>query len=94
MNKKITNKQDTVWNIAQIGAGILVTFWFLSWFMGFINLQNYKWYIALLIIIAIITLVLVFKIKSLLRVLWALVLVLAVAVLTVMYALKDLRIQF
>ncbi len=67
MNKKVTNKQDAVWKIAQAGAGILAAFWFLSWLMGFINLQNYNWYIALLVIVAITSLVLAFKIKSLLR---------------------------
>lgn len=94
MNKKVTNKQDTVWKIAQAGAGTLVVFWFLSWLMGFINLQNYNWYIALLVIIAITSLVLVFKIKSLLRVLWVLVLVVAIAMFVLMYALKDFRIPF
>lgn len=94
MNKKITNKQDITWKIVQIGAGILIAFWFLSWIMGFIDLQTYNWYTALLVIIATIALVLVFKIKSLLRIMWVLVLVVAVAMLALMHTLKDFRIQF
>lgn len=80
--------------ITQWIVAVLAIIWLIGWLSDFIDDQNYDWYLALLTIIVVASLVLIIEIKSRLRFLWVLMFVLATPLLVLMLALRNFTIQY
>lgn len=94
MNKKVTNRPNNTIMITQWIVAVLAIIWLIGWLSDFIDDQNYDWYLALLTIIVVASLVLIIEIKSRLRFLWVLMFVLATPLLVLMLALRNFTIQY
>jgi len=94
VSKESIKKQSQTWIVAQITLGVFITLFVVCWLSGYISTQNYYWFIALLVVIVIGSLILSFKVKLPLKILWVMVGMSSIVMLVVMYALKDFTIQF
>ncbi len=88
MSKKSLRKNRIIYT-GQYLAGLMILFWFISWYIGLIDNLNYGFYVTLLVVILASSILFIFKTRKILKIVWAITAILIALLLMVIYRFSS-----